>query len=236
MRGTPRRLASPRPRRISASVAAIGLLLALMSALAASPASAHVERPSYWPHPSADCTIAPCAGGAVPKARTLASALDASKPGDTRVVCQSDSLELAKASIAKAKEDGYHIRPTDHRDFSDAEADALVDINTQLFALCEYDEIQPAVDDSGNNDRVVVMPGLYEEPTARSQPTNDPACDKYKTSADSGDPGAWAGHRSPAGNPAGGPSRRSQPRSVHPLQPAAGRLRGQCGRRHRRGR
>ena len=190
MRGTPRRLASPRPRRISASVGVIGLLLSVMSSLAASPASAHVERPAYWPHPSADCTVTPCAGGKVPTIRTLASALDASKPGDTRVVCQPDSLTRVKASIAKAKTDGYEIRPTDRRSFSDAEAKALLTVNTQLFAKCKYKEIQPAVTASGNNDRVVVMPGLYEEPTARSKPTNDAACDKYKTSADSGDPGA----------------------------------------------
>ena len=43
----------------------------------------------------------------------------------------------------------------------------------------------------GNNDRVVVMPGIYTEPTARAQPTNDPACDKYEiTNDESGDPGA----------------------------------------------
>jgi len=190
MRGTPRRISSPRLRRISASVGAISLVMGLMSALAASPASAHVERPSYWPDPKADCTIAPCAGGAVPTMRTLASALDASKPGDTRVVCKSDSLAKVKASIANAKEDGYNIRPTDHRSLSDAEAKALLVINTQLFAKCKYSEIQPAVTASGNNDRVVVMPGLYEEPTARAKPTNDPACAQYKTSADSGDPGA----------------------------------------------
>ena len=190
MRGTQRRPASPRLNRISATVGAIGLTMGLLSALAASPAAAHVERPSYWPDPKPDTSVSPPAGGEVPEIRTLASALDASKPGDTRVVCQSDSLELAKESIAKAKEDGYNIRPTDHRDLSDADAAALVDINTQLFALCEYDEIQPAVTDSGNNDRVVVMPGLYEEPTARAKPTNDPACDKYEMVAESGDPGA----------------------------------------------
>src|SRR5205085_6511534 len=33
-------------------------------------------------------------------------------------------------------------------------------------------------------------PGLYTEPTARSQPTHDPKCNAYKTHADSGDPGA----------------------------------------------
>lgn len=190
MRGTPPRLASPRPRRISASVSAIGLLLGLMSALAASPAAAHVERPSYWPDPKADCTVEPCAGGAFPTMRNLGSALDASKPGDTRIVCQPDSLDRVKASIAKAKKDGYDIRPTDHRSFSDYEAKLLLQVNTQLFAKCKYSEIQPAVTASGNNDRVVVMPGLYKEPTARSQPTHDPACDKYEMVAESGDPGA----------------------------------------------
>jgi len=157
---------------------AIGLLLGLLAALAASPASAHVERPSYWPNPKADCTVSPCAGGAIPTVRTLGSALDASKPGNTRVVCQSDSLTRVKASIAKARKSGYSIRPTDHRSFSDSEAKLLLTVNTQLFAKCKYREIQPAVTASHNNDRVVVMPGLYEEPTSRAKPTNDAACDK----------------------------------------------------------
>ncbi len=161
-----------------------------MSALAASPASAHVERPSYWPDPKADCTVAPCAGGKIPTIRTLGSALDASKPGDTRVVCKPDSLNRLKAAVAKARKSGYYIRPTDRRSFSYTEAKALLAINTQLFAKCKYREIQPAVTASKNNDRVVIMPGLYEEPTSRAKPTNDPACNKYKTSADSGDPGA----------------------------------------------
>ena len=172
------------------SVAVIGIVMGLLSALGASPASAHVERPSYWPDPKPDCSVSPCAGGEVPTIRTLASALDPTQPGDTRVVCQSDSLDRVKKSIAKAKTDGYNIRPTDHRSFSDSEAKALLTTNTKLFALCKYHEIQPAVTASGNNDRVVVMPGLYEEPTARSQPTGDPACEQYKTKADSGDPGA----------------------------------------------
>ncbi len=32
---------------------------------------------------------------------------------------------------------------------------------------------------SRNNDRVVVMPGLYKEQHSRKQPTHDPACAKY---------------------------------------------------------
>jgi hypothetical protein len=34
------------------------------------------------------------------------------------------------------------------------------------------------------------MPGLYTEPTAAAQPTHDPACEKYRTHSDTGDPGA----------------------------------------------
>ncbi len=56
--------------------------------------------------------------------------------------------------------------------------------------MCAYRQIQPAVKASRNNDRVVVMPGLYTEPTARKQPTNDPACDKYEIQNDRNQTGA----------------------------------------------
>src|SRR5689334_9741361 len=82
------------------------------------PALAHIERASYWPDPAPDCTVTPCAGGAVPKARSLASALNTKLPGTTRVVCQADSLKLLNRSIASARKNGYDIRPTDHRSFS----------------------------------------------------------------------------------------------------------------------
>ena len=154
------------------------------------PAQAHVERPSYWPDPKPDCTISPCAGGEVPTARSLKSALSGSPPGETLVVCKDDSMDLLNQAIDKARADGYFIRPTDHRSFSESEASKLLEINEALFERCEYDEIQTAVTAAGNNDRVVVMPGLYTEPTARSQPTNDPACQQYTIPAESGDPGA----------------------------------------------
>ena len=153
-------------------------------------AQAHVERPSYWPDPNPDCSVSPCAGGEIPTARSLGSALDESKPGDTRVVCKDNSLALLDASIADARAHGYDVRPTDHRTFSAAAAANLRSINQQLFAKCAYHEIQPAITDSHNNDRVVVMPGVYTEPTAASQPTFDPACEQYKTHSDAGDPGA----------------------------------------------
>ena len=161
-----------------------------VSAIAPGAALAHVERPSYWPDPAPDCSIKPCAGGAVPKQRTLASALDRKAVGTTRVVCQKDSLTRLRASIAKARAKGYDVRPTDHRTLSAKTGRQLLALNKRLFKMCRYREIQKAVTASHNNDRVVVMPGLYLEPTARAQPTHDPACDKYKTHADSGDPGA----------------------------------------------
>ena len=189
MRGMHRLYSPAHLRRTTAPAAIIGVLLSLLTAFA-SPASAHVERPSYWPDPKADCSVSPCAGGKVPTIRSLKSSLYYSPPGATRVVCKSDSLDRLKTSITHARKYGYKIRPTDHHSFSADQAKELLYINTQLFKRCKYHEIQPAITASHNNDRVVVMSGLYTEPTARSQPTGDPACEKYKTKSDSGDPGA----------------------------------------------
>jgi hypothetical protein len=170
-----------------ASVALIVLLGVLAVPLAA---SAHVERPSYWPDPKPDCTVKPCAGGKVPKARSLGSALDNSRPGKTRVVCKADSLKRLRASVRHARKDGYYLRPTDHRSLKAKRARALLRINTQLFHRCTYHSIQRAVTASHNDDRVVVMPGIYKERHSRRQPTHDPACSQYLIKSDSGDPGA----------------------------------------------
>src|SRR3954447_8361545 len=166
------------------------LAVAFASAVFASSAFAHVERPAYWPDPAPDCSVKPCAGGGVPTARSLASALDKKAVGRTRVVCQKDSLSLLEQSIARARKDGYDVRPTDHRSLGKKSAAHLLAVNKKLFARCAYGQIQAAVTASHNNDRVVIMPGLYIEPTARSRPTHDKACDAYKTHSDSGDPGA----------------------------------------------
>src|SRR4051812_50200676 len=87
------------------------LALALMSA----PALAHVERASYWPDPAPDCTIKPCTGGAGPKMRSPASALNARLPGSTRVGCRPDSPKRLHASIPSARQHGYDNPPTHHR-------------------------------------------------------------------------------------------------------------------------
>src|SRR4051794_23509558 len=116
-------------------------------------ASAHVERPSYWPDPAPDCSVKPCTGGEVPAIRSLSSALDRTRVGDTRVVCRSDSLGRLRRSIAKARKNGYDIRPTDHRGLSAGQAGQLLTVNRSLFKRCRYHEIQPAVTASHNNDR-----------------------------------------------------------------------------------
>src|ERR1700736_3561132 len=149
-------------------------------------ALAHVERPSYFPLPAADCSIHPCAGGAVPNARSLASALKKTKKSKTRIVCQSDSIKRLKASIKRARAKGYFIRPTDHRSLGKTAAKRLLKLNRKLFARCKFHQIQPSVTASHNNDRVVIMPGLYTEPTSRAKKTFDPACAKYKITDNQG--------------------------------------------------
>jgi hypothetical protein len=140
-------------------------------------AAAHLERPSYWPDPAPDTSVSPPAGGQVPQARPLASAVTGSGPGEVRVVCQQDSLSKARRSIASAHDNGFRVRPSQPKTrLSDREAADLLAINEALADRCEFHSIQKAVNDSGNNDRVVVMPGRYLEPHSRKQPINDPAC------------------------------------------------------------
>ncbi|MCZ4499348.1 MAG: hypothetical protein JWQ74_1901 [Marmoricola sp.] len=169
----------------------LALAIVLSAFLAFPPAAqAHVERPSYWPKPTADCAVRPCAGGAVPTIRSLSSALITSKPGRTRVVCKTNSLALLEKSVARARAKGFSVRPSDREPLSKAAAAKLLRTNRALLKKCAYREIQPAVTASHNNDRVVVMPGVYTEPTSRSKPTYDPKCAKWHTHSDSGDPGA----------------------------------------------
>src|SRR3954447_10763687 len=189
----------PDLRRLTSTPAGLARLLALslvavltgLTLLATAPsASAHVERPSYWPDPQPDCSVKPCAGGKVPKARSLRSALDNSRVGRTRVVCKPDSLHRLRVSVRHARAAGYYLRPTDHRALTAKHARALLRINKRLFERCAYHSIQRAVTASHNNDRVVVMPGVYKERHSRRQPTHDPACAQYAIKSDSGDPGA----------------------------------------------
>jgi hypothetical protein len=156
-----------------AAVAATALAALALPAIA----QAHIERPSYWPDPAADGSLTPPAGGEVPEARSLASAID----DGARVVCKPDSLARAKAAIKRARESGYRIRPSDARKrLSKKKARNLRSLNQEFFAACEYEHIQAAVDDSTNNDRIVVMPGRYLEEPSREALDNDPACDEFE--------------------------------------------------------
>jgi hypothetical protein len=167
------------------------VLLALMVLLAVPAlALAHPERPSYWPDPAPDRSVSPAAGGKVPTVRSLASAVTGNGPGDVNVVCKgsggSESLALLRASLHVAQTDGFRPRPSQPKIvYSSQRADDLLSINQALARQCGYHSVQPAVNASGNNDRVVIMPGRYTEPASRQAPTNDPRCapSLYQTQA-----------------------------------------------------
>jgi hypothetical protein len=161
----------------------VGSLVAAVAGLAIpSLAAAHLERPSYWPDPAPDTSVSPPAGGEVPSPRSLASAVTGKGPGDVNVVCRGTdgkkSLALVGKSLRKAQRRGFRPRPSQPKIvYGERRAQRLFEINEQLADQCEYHFIQEAVDDSGNNDRVVIMPGRYKEKPSRKAPTNDPACD-----------------------------------------------------------
>src|SRR3954453_6533225 len=164
------------------------LALALVVVLGpAGVAVAHVERTSYWPDPRPDTSVKPAAGGKVPAARSLASALAPGQRGKTRVVCRPDSLATARADIAAARTKGYQLRPTApvHK-LTSTQASTLLSLNRRLFARCAFHELQPAVTASHNNDRVVIMPGIYTEPTARAVPNLPKECDQYRVTSENG--------------------------------------------------
>jgi hypothetical protein len=117
----------------------------------------------------------------VPEARSLASAVSGEGPGDVLVVCQGkkgkDSLAILHDSLQQARKDGYQLRPSQPKvRLSNKQVNELRLINQRLAKRCAFDSVQQAVFDAGNNDRIVIMPGLYTEPRSRSQPENDPTC------------------------------------------------------------
>ena len=153
------------------------VLTGAIVAACAAPASAHLERPSYWPDPAPDTSVSPPAGGKVPSARSLASAVTGAGPGDVRVVCRKDSLTILRKAVSTARKSGYRIRPSQPlRKLSKRQAARLIKLNRSLYRRCKFKAIQPAITASGNNDRVVIMPGRYTEPASRQAPTNDKKC------------------------------------------------------------
>ena len=113
----------------------------------------------------------------MPEARSLKSAVTGKGPGKVRVVCKGYSLDIAKKSISNAKNNGFRLRPSQpKKKLSASKAKKLRKINKDLDKMCKYNSVQKAVDKSGNNDRVVIMPGRYTEPDSREAPVNDPKC------------------------------------------------------------
>lgn len=175
-------------RGLMVAIALVGALL--VPALA----SAHLERPSYWPDPAPDTSVNPPAGGAVPKARSLASAVTGKGPGKVRVVCRPSSLRLALRSIRSAKNKGFLLRPSQPVvQLSKRKAGKLKAANRKFAKKCKFKSIQSAINASGNNDRIVVMPGIYREKQSRLAPVNDPKCQSLlQQDEDAADAGAPA--------------------------------------------
>ena len=164
------------------------LVVTAIMAVFTTAAYGHVERSSYWPDPGADKSVKPAAGGKVPKARSLASALRERARGDTRVVCQRSSLKKAIRSINQARRKGFTLRPSQgSKRISKRQARKLKRLNRALAKRCRFKSIQAAVKRSGNNDRIVIMPGKYVERKSRTKPTDDPRCAQYKETSDDGE-------------------------------------------------
>ena len=104
-----------------------------------------------------------------------------------RAIRANPSIAILRKSVGDARAIGYKDRPTEElRRMSKAEGKRLLRFNERLLTNCRFDSIQAAVNASGNNDRVVIMPGLYTEPESRAKPTNDPACANLKQQNDEG--------------------------------------------------
>ena len=169
-------------RRVAVSTTIVAGLLAVAPAMAL----AHVERTAYWPDPAPDTSVNPPAGGEVPKARDLFSARS-KKRGTTRIVCQADSRARANNAITAARTKGVQDRPTEApRKFSLKQGRRWRKFEKKLFRDCKYHDVQPAINDSGNYDRVVIMPGVYTEPASRKVPSLPPECEQYREDSDHG--------------------------------------------------
>jgi len=97
------------------------------------------------------------------------------------------SIRRLRRAIKKARTRGFKFRPSDKtRALTRRRGRRLQRFNELLLARCRYHQIQPAATRTRNNDRIVIMPGVYTEPTARAKPDLDPACKKYEILNDRG--------------------------------------------------
>jgi hypothetical protein len=109
--------------------------------------------------------------------RTLKRRLAKARKRWRKGVARNPSIRRLKRAIKRARKGGYKLRPSEApRHISKKRGKLLLRINQKLLGRCKWRQIQPAVSKSRNNDRVVVMPGLYTEPSARKRPTDDARC------------------------------------------------------------
>jgi hypothetical protein len=111
------------------------------------------------------------------KRRTLKRKIKKAKRTYKKRLVKNTSYRRLKDYVHTGHRAGYKLRPSEAtRHISTKDGKRLLLFNQKLLAACKYKEIQPAATAARNNDRIVIMPGLYTEPTARAQPTHDPKC------------------------------------------------------------
>ena len=147
-----RRPTSRRPTIAGAMVAASLALPAI--------ALGHLERPSYWPDPTPDTSVSPPAGGEVPKARSLASAVTGQGPGRrARGLQEGEARSTLALRVDPAAPAEQRLPPAArasprHALRQEEGARRMRRINRALRrSSCSYRSVQAAVNDSGNNDR-----------------------------------------------------------------------------------
>jgi hypothetical protein len=101
------------------------------------------------------------------------------------------SIRRLRGAVKRARRHGYRLRPHGRRlTLGSRAARRRIAFNKRLLAACGFRSIQAAVNASRNNDRVVIMPGVYTEPRSRAAPTDDPRCDGLEELNDRGQTGA----------------------------------------------
>src|SRR5581483_6966017 len=113
-------------------------------------ATAHKERP----------IVSPVRPGSVPDPNR--------KNLHTVVVCKAAS----KPTRAEHKDILYRKKTSSGAALAQAQAeDAVWRKNSRLFKQCRFEHIQEAVDASGDNTDILVLPGVYREEPSRAAPT-----------------------------------------------------------------
>ena len=110
------------------------------------------------------------------------------------------SLRKARRSIKQAKKKGFRLLPSrNKKELSKKKAKRLMKINRKLAERCKFKTVQKAINKSGNNDRVVIMPGKYKEKPSRNAADQRPQVRR---------------------SDAGGPKRRRDPQLPRTRSPA----------------